>query len=227
LGKGTAPNSITETDIKLLGPRLKSISDAFMKNTADRDKGIKEVEIQFTKKIAEMQKAMDGEKHSINARNEDTMRRLEQTVVEERALQSTLLEQEKADHAMAMSELETSMDEKMARALSSYQKNEEAFKLKQNTILSALKKSVSLEQDEHMQVRNKVLAREGSRDERDEKPGVRRNERASRAFCSVSAATHSEASALCSVHTVGVGGLEVGGRRRLFVHTICVWLTHV
>jgi hypothetical protein len=76
---------------------------------------------------------------------------LEKSVVEERERAAADLEKERAQHTEQMKEMEEAMEGKMKTALESYMKNEEAFKLKQQTILSALKKSVSMEQDDHMQ----------------------------------------------------------------------------
>ncbi|GMI41195.1 hypothetical protein TeGR_g4945 [Tetraparma gracilis] len=151
LGKGLSPNSITDTDIKLLGPRLKAISDAFIKNTGDRDKAIEKAELAFQSKVEEMGAAFEKEKTAQASKYEAKLEMLEKSVVEERERAATDLEKERAQHTEQMKEMEEAMEGKMKTALESYMKNEEAFKLKQQTILSALKKSVSMEQDDHMQ----------------------------------------------------------------------------
>jgi cell division protein ZapA (FtsZ GTPase activity inhibitor) len=80
----TNGSSITDTDVKLLGPRLKSISDAFLKTTQETDMHIKQVEDLFDSKIREMKKNFEEGIRRERKNCEAVVARLEKEVQSER-----------------------------------------------------------------------------------------------------------------------------------------------
>ena len=138
-------SSITDTDVKLLGPRLKTISESFLKTTQETDMHIKQVEEHFDSKIREMKKNFE---EGINTERKNcslAIARLEASVVSEREKGASNLKEAVSQHSSVVSEMQRALEEQSALNGEAIRRHEKDFLMKQNAILSNLKKAASVE----------------------------------------------------------------------------------
>ncbi len=142
--------SVKDSDIKMLGPRLKQISDAVLKNHTERDSTVRDIELAFARKFQQLKESYSAREVEMKAECKRKTEELESSLGELRSETQKQLDEARDDHKKQMAELKEGLEEKHRLNMEEYRKNEEAFKLKQTTILSALKKSASEEQERQM-----------------------------------------------------------------------------
>ena len=71
-----ARSGLSDTDIKLLGPRLKAVSDSFLKNSQENEMKIKSMESQFVNATADMRRLMEADLRAERQSYEAKVRRV-------------------------------------------------------------------------------------------------------------------------------------------------------
>jgi len=151
----TQGSSITDTDVKLLGPRLKHISDSFLKNTQETDMHIKQVEELFDTKLKDMKRNFEEGIRRERKACEERVQKLEEHVVEERSKGETNVKALMEEHKGVVGKMEEALEEQSRQHAVIVRRHEKDFLLKQNAILSNLKKAAS-EETEKIQAESLV-----------------------------------------------------------------------
>ena len=63
-------SGLSDTDVKLLGPRLKAVSDSFLKNSQENEMKVKGMEAQFVNATSDMRRLMETDLRAERQRNE-------------------------------------------------------------------------------------------------------------------------------------------------------------
>ncbi|GMH53304.1 hypothetical protein TL16_g01421 [Triparma laevis f. inornata] len=138
---------ISDTDIKLLGPRLKAVSDSFMKNTQEMDLKVKNIEKTFVDKTADMRRMFENEQRKERTGAEEKIHALTNQVQEERLKGEQKLKAQSEESEKALLELQEKVDKQSRLNAERMKQKEQEFEIKQNTILNALKNSAAKEEE--------------------------------------------------------------------------------
>ncbi|GMH84922.1 hypothetical protein TrST_g12803 [Triparma strigata] len=138
---------ISDTDIKLLGPRLKAVSDSFMKNTQEMDLKVKNIEKTFVDKTGDMRRLFENEQRKERISFEEKIHALTEQVQEERLKGEQKLKSQKEESEKALMELQEKVDKQSRINTERMKQKEQEFEIKQNTILNALKNSAAKEEE--------------------------------------------------------------------------------
>eukprot|EP00520_Triparma_pacifica_P012455 CAMPEP_0118661278 /NCGR_PEP_ID=MMETSP0785-20121206/16187_1 /TAXON_ID=91992 /ORGANISM="Bolidomonas pacifica, Strain CCMP 1866" /LENGTH=391 /DNA_ID=CAMNT_0006554693 /DNA_START=66 /DNA_END=1237 /DNA_ORIENTATION=- len=151
----TKGSTITDTDVKLLGPRLKAISEAFLKNTQENDMHIKQIEELFDSKVRDMKSNFELGIRRERKACEETVARLEEEVKAEKSRGEANLKELVEQHRGVVEEMQKALEEQGKEHAETVRRHEKDFLLKQNAILSNLKKAAS-EETEKIQAESLV-----------------------------------------------------------------------
>jgi len=140
-------SGLSDTDIKLLGPRLKAVSDSFLKNSQENEMKIKAMEMQFVNATSDMRRLMEADLRAERQKNEARCDALKKQVQEERLRGEQKVAKIMEENEKTVMDLQKKIEHQVKISNERMKQKEMEFNVKQNTILNALKNSASKEEE--------------------------------------------------------------------------------